>query len=56
MRTKIYGLTKENCVTLSNHFNNDASNLGLLLWNRGKVKTLESGVLRAKKIIKFAKS
>lgn len=50
----LYSLTKEDAKTLINYFDGDIGSLALLLWNKGKVKSLESGVKRAKKIKNFA--
>jgi len=53
METK-YNLTKQDCIVLSNTYS--IENLALLLWNKGKVKTLESGIKRAKKIKNFSQT
>lgn len=50
----LYSLTKTDAETLLNHCENNIENLALLLWNKGKVKTLEIGLKRAKKIKNFA--
>jgi len=48
----LYNLTKKECITLSSNYNTEQ--LALLLWNKGKAKTLERGITRAKKIKQFA--
>lgn len=50
----LYNLTKADAKTLLNYCEDNIESLALLLWNKGKVKTLESGVKRAKKIKNFA--
>lgn len=50
----LFDLTKADAKTLLNHCENNIDSLALLLWNKGKVKTLESGVKIAKKIKNFA--
>lgn len=50
----LYNLTREDAKTLLNHCENNVEKLALLLWNSGKVKTLESGIKRAIKIKNFA--
>lgn len=47
----IYNLTKEDCKTLCENY--DTEKLAFILWNKGKVKTLESGIKRAIKIKNF---
>lgn len=49
----LYNLTKSECKYLADNYNTE--NLALLLWNKGKAKTLESGIKKAKKIKNFAK-
>ena len=48
----LYNLTKSECKYLVDNYNTE--NLALLLWNKGKAKTLESGIKKAKKIKNFA--
>lgn len=48
----LYNLTKEECIKLTNNYN--TNELALLLWNKGKAKTLDSGIKKAIKIKKFA--
>ena len=50
----LYNLTKTDARILLNHCENNVENLALLLWNTGKVKTLDSGMKRALKIKNFA--
>lgn len=50
----LYNLTKVEANILLRYCENNIDTLALLLWNKGKVKTLESGVKRAKKIKNFA--
>ena len=50
----LYNLTKKDAKILLNSCENNVENLGLLLWNRGKTKTLETAVKKAIKIKKFA--
>ena len=47
----LYNLTKSECKCLVDNYNTE--NLALLLWNKGKAKTLESGIKKAKKIKNF---
>ena len=47
----LYNLTKNECKCLVDNYNTE--NLALLLWNKGKAKTLESGIKKAKKIKVF---
>lgn len=51
----LYNLTKADANILLRHCENNVETLALLLWSKGKVKTLESGIKRAKKIKNFAK-
>lgn len=51
----LYGLTKAEANILLRCCKNNVETLALLLWNRGKASTLESGIKRAKKIKNFAK-
>ena len=44
----LYNLTKKECITLTNSYN--TNELALLLWNKGKAKTLDSGIKKAIKI------
>ena len=46
----IYNLTKEDCVKLLSHVNNDLGSLALLLWNKGKVKRIKDGIECAQRI------
>lgn len=48
----IYNLTKEECKTLCKNY--DTDKLALILWNKGIVKSLNSGIKRAIKIKNFA--
>lgn len=48
----LYNLTKKDCIALTNNYNTDE--LALLLWDKGKAKSLESGIKKAKKIKKFS--
>jgi hypothetical protein len=50
----LYSLTKAEANILLRYCENNIDSLALLLWNKGKVKTLENGVKRAKKIKNFA--
>ena len=50
----LYNLTKADAKILLNYCENNIESLALLLWDKGKVKTLENGVKRAKKIKNFA--
>lgn len=50
----LYDLTKADANILLRYCEDNIEKLALLLWNTGKVKTLESGVKRAKKIKNFA--
>ena len=50
----LYNLTKKDAKILLNSCENNVENLGLLLWNRGKAKTLEIAVKKAIKLKKFA--
>ena len=54
MKTTLYNLTKKDCITLTNMCN--TNELALLLWNKGKAKTLESAIKKAIKIKNFANS
>jgi len=54
MKTTLYNLTKKECITLTNSYN--TNELALLLYNKGKAKTLDSGIKKAIKIKKFANS
>lgn len=49
----IYNLTKKDCITLNSNYS--TNELALLLWNKNKVKTLDSGIKKAIKIKNFAK-
>ena len=50
----LYNLTKEDATVLLNHCGNDIEILALLLWNKGKAESLDSGIEKAKKIKNFA--
>ena len=50
----LYNLSKEEAKELVNHFDNDTNKIGLLLWNKGKARSLESGIKKAIKIKNFA--
>ena len=54
MKTTLYNLTKKDCITLTDNYNTEQ--LALLLYNKGKAKTLESGIKKAIKIKKFINS
>ena len=43
----LYNLTKSECKCLADNYNTE--NLALLLWNKGKAKTLESGIKKVRK-------
>lgn len=47
-------LTKEDAKTLLNYCGGDIGRLAFILWNKGKVKSKESGIQMAKKIKNFA--
>ena len=51
----IYGLTKKDCQKLIETFGT-LDCLALVLWDKGKAKSLKSGINRAKKIKAFALS
>lgn len=53
MDSKLYNLTKKDCITLTDNYN--TNELALLLYNKGKAKTLDSGIKKAIKIKNFAK-
>ena len=48
----LYNLTKSECKYLVDNYNTE--NLSLLLWKKGKAKTLERGIKKAIKIKNFA--
>ena len=50
----LYGITKQEAKVLLNHCENDVGKLALILWNIGKVESLDSGIEKAKKIKNFA--
>jgi len=50
----LYNLTQTEAKKLLNYCNNDLGKLSLVLWNKGKVKSIESGIKRANRIKKFA--
>ena len=50
----LYNLTQQEANKLLNYCDNDLGKLALILWNKGKVKSIDSGIKRAKKIQKFA--
>lgn len=52
----LYGITKNECLTLLNSFDNDLGKLAFVLWNRGRAKSIESGLKKAKRIKNFAKN
>lgn len=47
-------ITPAEASRLLSHCRNDIEALALLLWNRGKAKTLESGIEQAKQIREHA--
>ena len=49
----IYNLSKEDCLKLLSHCNNDLGSLALLLWNTGKVKRFKDGIQCAQRIKNF---
>lgn len=53
MRTTLYGITKEEATVLLQHCNNDIAQLGLLLWNNGRASSIERGVYKATKLVRF---
>lgn len=50
----LYNLTKAEANVLLRHCENDVGKLALLLWDRGKAVSLESGIKKAKRIKNFA--
>ena len=54
MRTTLYNITKDEAKILLSSVNNNIEVLGVVLYNRGLTKSLESGIKRAIKIKKFA--
>ena len=50
----LYNLTPQDANKLINHCNNDLETLAVMLWDKGKAKTLQSGLSRAKNLSKFA--
>lgn len=49
----LYGITKAEAKVLLNHCGNDIGILALLLWDKGKAGSLESGIEKAKRIKNF---
>ena len=50
----LYNLTQSEAKTLLEACDNDVAKLGLVLWDRGKAISIESGVKRAKRLARFA--
>lgn len=54
-KNTLYGLNKEEASVLCSNFNNDVALLGIALWNRNRASSLERGIYKAKKLVKFSK-
>lgn len=50
----LYGITKEEAKVLLNHCEDNVETLALILWDKGKANSLESGINKAKRIKNFA--
>lgn len=55
MDKTLYNLTAQQAKTLVEHCNNDIGALAIVLWNYGKAKSMERGIYKAKKLVKFSK-
>jgi hypothetical protein len=51
---KLYNITQIEAKELLNYCNNNIETLALILWNKGKAKSIENGINKAKKIKNFA--
>lgn len=51
----LYGITKEEARVLVDYCNGDIAVLGLLLWDKGRAPSIERGVDKARKLVKFSK-
>jgi hypothetical protein len=50
----LYNLTQQDAKTLLNHCENNIETLAVLLYDKGRAKSLKSGINKAKKIKNFA--
>lgn len=50
----LYNLTQEEAKKLVNYCENNTETLAVLLYDRGRAKSLKSGINKAKKIKNFA--
>lgn len=56
IKTTLYNLTRQDAKTLCKAFNNDVAIIGITLWNNGKAKTIDAGIAKARKLVKFIKN